>query len=369
VDVAAGHGDTPQASRGIDAVLRSLTRSSVPSLATIVVKGDRVISEQAIGLADIAGRRAATLDTVYLWFSMTKIVTATGAMQLVERGRLSLDDAVERYVPEFPHPRNGWPEVKVRHLLSHSSGLVNPIPVRWVHAAEEPARDPQEFTRELLGRYSKLRFPAGARASYTNLGYIVLGEVITAAAGQPYEDYVRRHILTPLGMARTDFSYRADLRGDAATGYQSRLNPMTPLFRRMLPRGITGQNEGRFLAFRPFCVDGAAYGGLIGSVRDAARFMSAHLDDGRANGVQLLSPDSVTQMQTITARSRKIDVGLGWFHRHSDHKSDERYLEHLGGGGGFFNMMRIYPDRGLGIAVMGNATSYDHQRLAAAALA
>ena len=74
--------------------------------------------------------------------------------------------------------------------------------------------------------------------------------------------------------------------------------------------------------------------------------MSAHLDGGRAHGVQLLSPDSVTQMQAITARSRKIDVGLGWFHRRSDHKSNEHYLEHLGGGGGFFNMMRIYPTAG-----------------------
>ena len=137
----------------------------------------------------------------------------------------------------------------------------------------------------------------------------------------------------------------------------------------MLPAGITGESHGRFLAFRPFCVDGAAYGGLIGSVRDAARFMSAHLSHGRANGVQILSRESVEQMQTITATGRKRDIGLGWFRQHSDRKSDERYLEHLGGGGGFFNMMRIYPDRGLGVTVMGNATSYDHQSVAAAAIA
>jgi hypothetical protein len=73
-------------------------------------------------------------------------------------------------------------------------------------------------------------------------------------------------------------------------------------------------------------------------------------------------------MQTITARGRKLDVALGLVRRHSDHKSHDEYLKHLGGGGGFFNMMPIYPERNLGVIVMGNATSYDHQKVAAAAL-
>jgi CubicO group peptidase (beta-lactamase class C family) len=304
-----------------------------------------------------------------MWFSMTKIVTATAAMQLVEHGRLRLDDPVTDYLPEFPTPRKGWPTVKIKHLLNHSSGLVNPIPVRWVHPADRPGRDPHQFTRELLGRHHKLRFPAGSKASYTNLGYIALGEVITVAAGQRYEDYVHDNVLHPLEMTRTGFAYRPDMSSDAATGYQSRLNPLTPLFRRMLPRGVVAGNQGRFLAFNPFCVDGPAYGGLIGSARDTARFMAAHLNQGQLGGTRLLSPESIKQMQTIGARGRKLDVGLGWFRRHSDHGTSETYIEHLGGGGGFFNMMRIYPKRKLGMIVMGNATRYDHQQVAAAALA
>jgi len=353
----------------LDAVLRPFTKHKVPGLAAVMMSRDRAIAEEAVGFANIATRAPVGLETVFLWFSMTKIVTATAAMQLVERGRLKLDTPVEHYLPEFPRPRAGWPEVQVRHLLNHSAGLANPIPVRWVHPADRPAREPHEFTLELLARYGKLRFPAGSKASYSNLGYIALGEVISAAAGEQYEDYVRANILRPLGMRRTDFAYRPDMRADAATGYQSRLSPLTPLFRWMLPNGITGENRGRFLAFLPFCVDGPAYGGLIGPVRDAARFMSAHLNRGVVDAVQILSPESVTQMQTITARGRKMDVGLGWFRRHSDRKSDERYLEHLGGGGCFFNMMRIYPDRELGICVMGNATAYDHQRIASVATA
>ena len=192
--------------------------------------------------------------------------------------------------------------------------------------------------------------------------------MISAAAGQRYEDHVREHILAPLGMTRTEFSYGPAMTEDTATGYQSRLSPLTPVLRRPLPEGIAGPNQGRFLSFRPFYVEGAAYGGLIGSARDAARFMSAHLNGGSAGGVRLLSPESTAEMQAIGARGRRMDIGLGWFRRHARHKGGERYLEHLGGGAGFFNLMRIYPDRGLGVLVMGNATRYDQERLAAAAI-
>ncbi len=358
-----------RADRDLGAVLRRLAGDRVPGLSAVVVEGDRVRWAGGAGLADIATGRATTPDTAHLWFSMTKIVTATAVMQLVEEGRLGLEDPVERHLPEFPRPRSGWPEIQVRHLLSHSAGLANPVPVRWVHPADRPAREPHAFALELLRRHRRLRFPAGRRAAYTNLGYIALGEVIAAAAGRPYEDHVRERILRPLGMERTDFAYTDAIRADAATGYQSRRSPLTPLFRRLLPAGIVGADAGRFLAFRPFCVDGAAYGGLIGTARDAARFMALHLNDGTATGTRILSPASVRAMQEIHATGRKLDVGLGWFRRHADPPGPEPHLEHLGGGGGFFNMMRIHPRRGLGVVLMGNATSYDHRQVAAAVVA
>jgi len=301
---------------------------------------------------------------------MTKIVTATAVMQLAERGALDLEDPVERFLPEFPKPRSGWAEVRIRHLLSHSAGLANPIPVRWVHPADQPGRDPHQFALELLGRHRRLRFPAGSKAAYSNLGYITLGEVIGAAAGQSYEDYVCSQILEPLRMRRTGFSYEAVASEDVATGYQSRLNPLRRLFFRvMLPRGIVGRSRGRFVAFNRFYVDGPAYGGLLGSARDAARFMAVHLSDGELDGVRLLSAESVTAMQTIQASGRKLDVGLGWYRRRSGGASGGQHLEHLGGGGGFWNMMRICPDRRLGVVVMGSVTGYDHQQVADAALA
>ncbi len=108
----------------------------VPGLSAALVTEDGVVLSGAAGLADLATPASARPETVYLWFSMTKIVTATVVMQLAERGALDLDVEVASLVPEFPRGPT------VRHLLSHSSGPANPIPVRWVRpaAARVPTR-------------------------------------------------------------------------------------------------------------------------------------------------------------------------------------------------------------------------------------
>lgn len=351
----------------LTAVLEELTARDVPGISAAVVGAGGVNLLAGAGLADISTHRPATADTAYLWFSMTKIVTATAVMQLAESGALSLDDPVERFLPEFPRPRSGWPTVRVRHLLSHSAGLANPMPVRWVHRAGEEGREPRGFAVELLARNDRLRFPAGSKAVYSNLGYITLGEVIATASGQSYEDFVRTRILEPLSMSATGFSYASSSEDDAATGYQRRLHPMTPLFRLLLPRGIMGARSGRFVSFNRFLVDGPAYGGLVGSARDASRFLAAHLNGGELDGVRILSPEGVEAMQTPQASGRKLDVGFGWFRRGAARTARDSW-EHLGGGGGFWSMMRIYPARGVGVLSMGNATTYDHEAVAEAGL-
>ena len=335
-----------------------------PGLSVAVVKRAGVWSE-GFGLADIEAPTPADADTVYLWFSMTKLVTATAVLQLSDRGQLDLDSPVAKLVPHFPK-RDGGSRVTSRHLLSHSAGLANPIPVGWVRPADAPAEDLDSFTARLLKQHARLRGEPGKRASYSNLGYLVLGEVIQAVSGVSYVEYVRARILEPLGMSATDFIYRADMTPRAATGYHPRFKVSTPLLRLMTPSGIFDHRVGEFWALSRFCVQGAPYGGLIGNVSDAARFLDLHLDPGAYPGV--LSKEAVIAMQQTMARGRKLDVGLGWFRRHSDPGHSGHYWEHLGGGGGFFNTMRVYPDRRLGLVAMGNATDWDHLRLVDAAI-
>ena len=121
---------------------------------------------------------------------------------------------------------------------------------------------------------------------------------------------------------------------------------------------MIGSKEGRFVSLHHFYVDGAAYGGLVGPAADAIRFTRAHLRGGELDGTRILSEDACREMQTIKTSGRRLEVGLGWFRRGTQPRPG--FVEHLGGGAGFWNCMRIYPARGLGCVVMGNATSYDH---------
>jgi CubicO group peptidase (beta-lactamase class C family) len=117
-----------------------------------------------------------------------------------------------------------------------------------------------------------------------------------------------------------------------------------------------------------FLLDGAAYGGLVGTPEDGASFLRMHLRDGELNGARLISDEAATQMRTIDKQGRRFDLGLGWFRPRNDRTADPPFVEHLGGGAGFFNVMRLYPSVGVGALVMGNATRYDIDAIAELAL-
>jgi CubicO group peptidase (beta-lactamase class C family) len=93
-----------------------------------------------------------------------------------------------------------------------------------------------------------------------------------------------------------------------------------------------------------------------------------HLRDGELDGARILAPESAAAMRRITIHGKRFDLGLGWFRPASQRNADPSFVEHLGGGAGFFNLIRIYPTQAVGIAVMGNATHYDINAIASLAL-
>lgn len=336
--------------------IRAVAGTGVPGVVVLVAGPEGVRAGGACGLADITGRVPASPGMVCPWFSATKIVTATAAMRLAERGMLDLDAPVAGHVPALRQVRpHGWAtRITARHLLSHSAGLANPIPVRWVHPAGRPAPDPDAFLRGLLARHGKLRFEPGSRASYSNLGPLVLAAALATATGQPFTDLVQAEILGPLGTGATGFSLTSRTRPRAAVGYHPRRSPM----RLLVPRWAIGEPAGRWVSLRPFEVDGPAYGGLVGPVDELARFLQLHLRDGELDGTRILSPQSAAAMRQITTPGHRYDLGLGWYRPVGQRDADPPFVEHLGGGAGFFNLIRIYPTRGVGVAIMGNATKY-----------
>jgi CubicO group peptidase (beta-lactamase class C family) len=346
--------------------LCSVTGRKVPGIAIAIAGVEGLREAAAAGYADLAGRVPASVDMVCPWFSMTKIVTASMAMRLADRGLLNLDRPVLPLVPELAvmEPRAFAERITPRHLLSHSAGFANPIPVRWIHPADRPGREPAALLKGLLARHRRLRFEPGTRSSYSNLGVLALGQAMANAVGEPYIDLIVDEILEPLGMRMTGFAYDPDMQAHAATGYHPRHSPM----RLLLPRWVIGNPVGRWVSFRRFLLDGSAYGGLVGPVRDGARFVQMHLRDGELGGVRILAAESAAAMRRITMNGRRRDLGLGWFRPASQRDADPPFVEHLGGGAGFFNLIRIYPAQAVGIVVMGNATHYDIDAVASLAL-
>lgn len=345
--------------RGLtSAVTTMMSRGGVPGLSLAVVDRGGVLLAAGYGLADLAANTTATASTSYLWFSMSKIVTATAALRLVDEGRLDLGAPAGSYVDYLRAPGTTTPSVG--QLLNHTAGFGNPLPLRWVHAAEADPPDPGALLRRLMGRRRAYRYPAGQPARYSNLGYLAAGQVIAAAAGVPFEDYVRDSVLRAAGMEHTGFRYRDG--ADKATGYVKAPRLADPVLRGLLPRGIAGDRHGPYLSLNPFYVDGPAYGGLVGDVLDAASFLRMHLRDGEIGGTRVLSPESARRMRIIDQAGKPFDHGTGWFRRPT--KNPGQWVEHFGAGAGFWNVMRPYPERGLGVVVMSNSTRmYDFEPL------
>ena len=287
------------------------------------------------------------------WFSMTKIATATAAMMLVDRGQLDLEAPVSGYLGDsWP---SGFAAVRVRHLLNHSSGLRNPLPIRWVHRAGEAAPGERLFLGRLLAKQRAPRFEPGTRAAYSNVGYLALGAVIGEASGSAYEAFVRAELLEPLGMAQTAYHWSDPELATVprVTGYQRASRPLARVLARLLPPGIVGERSGKLVALEPFEVDGAAYGGLIGSVVDAARLVALHCNDGMFAGRRFLTARSVHAMADVVTKGKPYNLGLGWFR---PRREPGPRVGHFGGGMGFWNVLRMDPTTGRGSAVMSNTT-------------
>lgn len=360
----------------LDAYLTQLTASGdPPGISIAVVKGDKTVYNRAFGLADGPAQVAATPGTVYHWWSMTKIVTAIAVLQLSERQLLDLDAPVTDYLPwfEVQNGANAGATVTIRHLLTHSSGLPDPMPamIGWMHYADELV-DQTALIRQRLPQFSKLQSDPGTKSAYTNLGYMVLGAVVEHVSGQSYAAYVTDNILQPLGMRHTGFLYPDQQQAEEARGSQQLVHPYTPLLPFLLDtKALIHRRSGSILWLNRVYTDALPPSGLIGPAPDVARLLLAFLHGGELDGVRILSPQSAALMMAppaglagmqSAADKSGSEHGLGWLFVADRGRVR---LQHDGGGAGFATTMRLYPDEDLGIVIMANGTELDRNALAA----
>ena len=335
----------------------------------MIALGGDILYAKGFGLADGPKGMPATPDTVYQWGSMAKMVTATAIMQLHEKGLVDLDGRVSNYLDYFPAE---YP-ITVRQLLNHSAGMpeANLAHKLW-NLDGKPLLDPDLAAREYVDEFTSPIFEPGSASAYANPHLLLAGQIVAEVSGKPYIEYVKENILIPLGMENTDFSYSSDAMIEKAAahavpaaqveGIIAALNEVWELgdaadcFRKIDDR-YAWMNRINMMA---------AWGGLKGPPIEAIRFLQMHLNGGELDGVRILSPESVILMQEIqlSTKGDPLHFTLGWF---VIDDPEHPYVEHAGGGVGVRDLMRIYPNEGLAIVLMSNASGYDELAVVEAA--
>jgi len=289
------------------------------------------------GYADLRARTPIDPSTRFRWFSVTKLVTAACVLRLVEAGRVGLDDDARRHLPWFdPDAR-----VTVRHLLSHASGLANPNALGWVHPPGRSIRAPAALTRALWSRHRRLRAAPGAQAHYSNLGYLVLGELVATHAGS-FEDAARA-LLRDAGATTASFEPTP-----AARGHEALVSPRAAVMAALFGRktsSLVAYARGGWVGLTPFVIEGHAYGGLVGSIEDLAALGRALLEPG-----VILSRRSLDVMARPHARGDDGETyGLAFYFH------PVGWLGHGGAAGGYRADLFLDPTRRRGVAILANA--------------
>lgn len=305
-------------------VARRRSDGSIPGLAVAVTDRDGLLVDRVYGEAEVASGRPVTTDTLFEIGSIGKTFTAIVILQLIEAGRLGLDDPVVQHLPWFRVPRTGA-RITIRHLLSSTAGITAGV----------------DGTPEATFQVWRLRdlWPGcgpGRRYHYSNVGYKTLGLLIEALEGESYPEVLRRRILEPLGMTATSPDITNDIRPRLAVGYEP-------------ARDDRVWFEGQPLLPATWLETGTADGSLAATGAEMAAFNRMLMRGGELDGTRLLSPASVDFMTTAVDVREADGYGSGLINAEVD---GHHYLGHTGGMVGYVAGMWWDVDAGLGAVVL-----------------
>ncbi len=279
---------------------------------TLVADKDKILSQNAVGYADIAAGKPMAADALFWIASQSKPITATAFMMLVDEGKLALDDPVEKYLPEFHHQwlvaeqdshhqllKQPKRPITIRDILSHTSGMA------FSSAAEQPTLDLLPLrVGALTYAMTPLQYQPGTKYQYANAGINTAGRIIEVKSGMPYEEFLETRLLRPLGMNDTTFWPSSEQLSRLAKSYKPGKNgngleettitqlkyPLNDRTRQPMPAG-----------------------GLFSTARDLSRFCQMILNEGVFEGKRYLSRAAVAELtRKQTPEPIKEGYGLGW---------------------------------------------------------
>ena len=300
----------------VDALMRDYD-GTVPGASLLVIRDGQAIVRRAYGLADVAGGVKATPATNYRLASVTKQFTATAIRRLAEEGKLTLDDRVRQWLPTLPAAVDA---IKIRHLLTHTSGLID---YEDVMAADTKEQLHDADVLRLLESEERTYFAPGTSYRYSNSGYALLALIVERASCVTFATYLKQRVFDPLGM-------------HATVAYEENISTVA---NRAFGHSFADSTWTRADQSSTSAVLGD--GGVYSSIDDLAKWDAALYDP-------FYAPAFVPATATDDP---KVEYGLGW--RISQHRG-ERMLWHSGETRGFRNVLMRFPEKRLTVVLLTN---------------
>ena len=310
----------------VDSLFAAYAGDSVPGASVVVIQDGQVIIRRAYGMADLEGRIAATPETDYRLASVSKQFTAMAVMLLAQDGKLRYDQPVRDFLPELPPATRA---VTVRHLLNHTSGLVDYEDL--IPESRTEQLDDQDVLT-LLASKDSLYFPPGAQYRYSNSGYVLLGIIVSRVTPLSFPDFLDERIFARLGMnASVAHVEGLDTIPERAYGY----SPRGGSFERT-DQSVTSATLGD--------------GGIYTTVDDMVHW------DQALDGTKLVDAATLQLATTPPALpgGATTEYGFGWF---IDTYRGANRWRHTGETSGFRNAIQRFPDRRLTVIVLTNRSS------------
>jgi CubicO group peptidase (beta-lactamase class C family) len=327
-------GISPEMGQVIDAqrisIVEKMRKNKIPGVAAALVDRERIFWVAGFGYTDTDKKKPVNPETIFSIQSMSKTFTATAVLFSVQDGLLDLDAPITTYLPEFTvqsrfeeHPEQ---KITLRHLLSHTAGFTHEAPVG--NNFDTPSPSFEEHVRSISQTW--LKFPVGAKYSYSNLGIDLAGYIVQRVSKKPLAQYLREKIFDPLDMPNSSMDM------DAIKANPNRAIGHTSGIKRL-----------------PVEVPMVAAGGVYTNATELCRFVQFHLNRGRVGSTRLLDERLLDRMYGSSAGLR-LGIARG-------EKHDSYFLTHGGGGFGFLSFMIWYPEYGIGAIELTNSASHSIQ--------
>ena len=307
-----------------------------PGIAIGVIKDGTILYSGAHGVQDVDSKKPMTTKSLFHMASVSKPFVATAMVQLLEQGKISLEDKLTDYLPYFSMADEQYKEITLGQMLGHSSGIPDVEDYEW---------DKPQYDEGAAERYARsfdtvaLDFAPGKRFRYSNAAFDILCDVIAKVSGMSFEDYTKKYIFEPVGMVNSTF-YKPEVPEDLATSPH-----------------LIGNDLGRMVSkVYPYNRRHAGSSTLHSNVEDMMRWAEVNLNKGIIDGNRIYQESSYELLTTHRTKVGKArSVGLSWF---LDSMKESAFVFHSGGDLGYSSFFGFLPEEHAAIVMMCNTDDF-----------